>query len=67
MVQKAIWPSAGSLVVQLTSAAKGVMLVTVTLDIYGATKSVDGTGVGEILVVGVGVGEAVVLNVLNVL
>ena len=33
------------------------MLVTVTLEIYGATISVDGTGVGETLVVGVGVGE----------
>ena len=52
-------PLAGSLVVQLMLAAKGVRLVTVTEEIYGAMVSVPmGVGVGLIIVP---------LNVLNVL
>ena len=59
VVQKATWPSAGSLVIQLILAAKGVMLVIVTDEMMGGVVSVPGTGVGETVVPGVGVGVEV--------
>ena len=59
VVQKATWPSAGSLVIQLMFVAKGVMLVIVTEEIMGGVVSLVmgvGVGVGVKVEVGVGVG-----------
>ncbi len=71
VVQKATWPSAGSLVTQLMVAAKGVMLVTVTFEMMGGVVSEPGAGVGEgtgaLLSVGVGLNVGVGANVLAVL